>query len=66
MHRGTWIGRKIKIPCTRVHGFVEKTKNHVPSGVNAVSRNVGGFEATPLGLVTENIWGLLFNFTSGK
>ena len=30
MYRGTWIWRKIKIPCTRIHGFEEKTKHHVP------------------------------------
>ena len=24
------LRRKIKIPCTRVHGFEEKTKYHVP------------------------------------
>ena len=28
-------------------------------GVNAPSYDVGRFEATPCGLVTENIWGLL-------
>ena len=27
---GTWIWRNIKIPCTRVHGFEEKAKYHVP------------------------------------
>ena len=26
----TWIWRKNKIPCTRVHGFEEETKVHVP------------------------------------
>ena len=30
MYWGTWIWRKIKISCTRVHGFEEKTKYHVP------------------------------------
>ena len=30
MYPSTWIWRKIKIPCTRVHGFEEKTKYHVP------------------------------------
>ena len=30
MYPGTWILRKIKIPCTRVHGFEEKSKFHVP------------------------------------
>ena len=34
MYPGTWIWRRNKIPCTRVHGFEEKTKFHVPGYMN--------------------------------
>ena len=34
MYPGTWIWRKNKISCTRVHGFEEKTKFNVPGYMN--------------------------------
>ena len=34
MYPGTWIWRKSKISCTRVHGCEEKTKFHVPGYMN--------------------------------
>ena len=39
MYPGTWIWRKNKIPCTRLYGFEEETKFHVPGYMNLRKQN---------------------------
>ena len=46
MNRCTWIWGEIKIPCTRVHGFENKTKYHVPGYMDLKNKQNSMYRST--------------------